>query len=71
MNKNKIIYWTTTGIISAMMLFSAFSYLSNPDMKLAFHVPEIARRSFDIAVSFRKPASVYYFLLKVSIESKK
>ena len=36
MNKNKIIYWTTTGIISAMMLFSAFSYLSNPDMKLAF-----------------------------------
>jgi len=36
MNKNKIIYWTTTGIISAMMLFSAFSYLTNPDMKAAF-----------------------------------
>lgn len=36
MNKNKIIYWTTTGIISAMMLFSAFGYLTNPDMKAAF-----------------------------------
>lgn len=36
MNKNKIIYWTTTGIISAMMLFSAFGYLNNPDMKTAF-----------------------------------
>jgi hypothetical protein len=36
MNKNKIIYWTTTGIISAMMFFSAFSYLTNPDMKAAF-----------------------------------
>jgi hypothetical protein len=36
MNKNKIIYWATTGIISAMMLFSAFSYLTNADMKAAF-----------------------------------
>jgi len=36
MNKNKIIYWTTTGIISAMMLFSGFSYLTNVDMKAAF-----------------------------------
>lgn len=36
MKTNKIIYWTTTGIISAMMLFSAFSYLTNPDMKSAF-----------------------------------
>ena len=36
MNKNKIIYWTTTGIISAMMVFSAYGYFSNPDMKAAF-----------------------------------
>lgn len=36
MNKNKIIYWTTTGIISAMMLFSAFGYFTNADMKAAF-----------------------------------
>lgn len=34
--KNKIIYWTTTGIITAMMLFSAFGYFTNPDMKAAF-----------------------------------
>lgn len=36
MKKNKIIYWTTTGIITAMMLFSAFGYFTNPDMKAAF-----------------------------------
>ncbi|WP_298148326.1 DoxX family protein [Flavobacterium sp.] len=36
MNKNKIIYWTTTGIISAMMLFSAFGYFTNEEMKAAF-----------------------------------
>jgi hypothetical protein len=36
MNKDKIIYWTTTGIITAMMLFSAFGYFTNPNMKLAF-----------------------------------
>lgn len=33
---NKIIYWVTTGIISVMMLFSAFGYFTNPDMKAAF-----------------------------------
>lgn len=36
MNKNKIIYWTATGIITAMMLFSAFGYITNPDLKAAF-----------------------------------
>ncbi|PJJ09780.1 DoxX-like protein [Flavobacterium sp. 1] len=36
MNKNKIIYWATTGIICAMMVFSAYGYFSNPDMKAAF-----------------------------------
>ncbi|WP_299289298.1 DoxX family protein [uncultured Mucilaginibacter sp.] len=36
MKKNKIIYWTATGIIGAMMLFSAFSYLTNQEMKAAF-----------------------------------
>jgi|SRR6218665_560910 len=36
MNTNKIIYWATTGIISAMMLFSAFGYFTSPDMKAAF-----------------------------------
>lgn len=36
MKTNKIIYWITTGIITAMMLFSAFGYFTNPDMKAAF-----------------------------------
>ena len=36
MKKNKIIYWTSTSIISAMMLFSAFGYFTNEDMKNGF-----------------------------------
>ena len=36
MKKDKIIYWATTGILGAMMLFSAFSYFTNEDMKAAF-----------------------------------
>lgn len=36
MKKDKIIYWTTTGIISAMMLFSAYGYFTNQEMKGAF-----------------------------------
>ena len=36
MNKNKIIFWVTTGLVAAMMLFSAFGYFTNPDMKAAF-----------------------------------
>jgi len=36
MKTTKIIYWATTGIITAMMLFSAFGYFTNADMKAAF-----------------------------------
>lgn len=36
MKTNKIIYWASTGIISAMMIFSAYGYFSSPDMKAAF-----------------------------------
>ena len=36
MKTNKIIYWVSTGIISAMMLFSAFGYFTSPEMKAAF-----------------------------------
>ena len=33
----KISYWATTGVVGLMMAYSAFSYLTNPDMKQAFH----------------------------------
>lgn len=36
MKKNKIIYWTTTGIFALMMVFSAYSYLSKPELVAAF-----------------------------------
>jgi DoxX-like family len=36
MKKNKIIYWITTGLITLMMVFSAYSYVSKPEMEAAF-----------------------------------
>jgi len=36
MKKEKIIYWSTTGIVTAMMLFSAYGYFTNQEMKGAF-----------------------------------
>ncbi len=36
MNKNNIIYWTTTSIIALMMGFSGVAYLTNPDIKVEF-----------------------------------
>ena len=36
MNKLKIAYWITTGIFSAMMLFSAAMYFTNPQMAQTF-----------------------------------
>ncbi|WP_159471160.1 DoxX family protein [Dyadobacter sp. 3J3] len=36
MKKNKIIYWASTGIVGTMMLFTAFKYLTNQEMKEAF-----------------------------------
>jgi hypothetical protein len=39
MKKDKIIYWISTGIISAMMLFSAFMYLSkSPELLAGFKI---------------------------------
>ena len=36
MSKNKIIFWATTGLVAAMMLFSGVAYFTSPDMKAAF-----------------------------------
>ena len=36
MKKDKIIYWTATGIVAAVMLWSAFNFSLNEEMKGAF-----------------------------------
>jgi DoxX-like family len=36
MKKETIIYWVTTGLVSAMMLFSGFMYFTNPEMAAQF-----------------------------------
>jgi hypothetical protein len=34
--KNKIAYWISTGLVSAMMLFAAYSYLTAPETAAGF-----------------------------------
>jgi hypothetical protein len=36
MKKSQIIYWTTTGIVAAIMLWSAFNFSFNEEMKGGF-----------------------------------
>jgi hypothetical protein len=36
MKKIKILYWSTTGVISSVMLWSALNFSLNPEMKGAF-----------------------------------
>lgn len=36
MNKTRLLYWTTTGIFSAIMLFSGIMYFISPDMIQTF-----------------------------------
>lgn len=52
MKKNKIIYWITTGIISLMMVFSAYSYFYNPMVSQGFQhmgFPDFFRVELGIA----------------------
>lgn len=35
MKTNRIIFWTSTGILASMMLFSGISYLTNDELKAA------------------------------------
>ena len=36
MKQDNIIYWACTGLVSALMLFSAFAYFTKPEMAEAF-----------------------------------
>jgi len=36
MKTTKIIYWVTTGIVTLMMVYSGFAYLTQPAMRQAF-----------------------------------
>ncbi|GAB3650337.1 hypothetical protein GCM10028791_17360 [Echinicola sediminis] len=36
LNKERIIYWLTTGLVAIMMLFSAFAYFTNPEVQASF-----------------------------------
>lgn len=36
MNKSKLVYWISTGLFSAFMLFSAYGYFTDPTFKEAF-----------------------------------
>lgn len=50
--KNKIIFWSTTGILSLMMLFSALAYFTNPEVIAGFETmgyPDYFRVELGIA----------------------
>ena len=52
MKKNTIIYWISTGLLSVMMLFSAYNYITNPQMLEAFkHLgfPDYFRQELAVA----------------------
>jgi membrane-bound ClpP family serine protease len=36
MKNYTLVYWISTGLLAAFMLFSAYNYLTNPDIKGAF-----------------------------------
>jgi hypothetical protein len=36
MKKDQLVFWITTGILAVMMLFSAYNYFTNADIKGAF-----------------------------------
>jgi len=37
MKRMKITYWISTSIVALMMAYSAFAYLTKPEMTMAFH----------------------------------
>lgn len=52
MKSNTIVYWVSTALLSLMMLFSAYSYFTNPDIMGAFkHLgfPDYFRKELAIA----------------------
>ena len=65
MKKNKIIYRIATGIIGAMMLFSAFGYLTNETMKAGFvHLGFPAYFRVELAIA--KIIGVLVLLISIS-----
>lgn len=64
MKKNKIIYWTATGILGTMMLFSGLGYLTNETMKAGFiHLGFPAYFRVELAIA--KIIGVFVLLIPV------
>jgi len=69
MKTTKIIYWVLTGIVALMMFYSAYSYLTNPQMAQAFHhlgFPDY----FRIELAIAKFIGVALLLLPVAARVK-
>lgn len=52
MKKIKVIYWVTTGLVAAVMLYTAFSYFTKAEMKESFErlgFPDFFRIELGIA----------------------
>lgn len=67
MKKERIIYWATTGLFSAMMLFSAYMYFTAPEAKVSFNhlgFPDYFRIELGIAKLFGAIALLLPFIPK-------
>ncbi|MBI1836669.1 MAG: DoxX family protein [Flavobacteriia bacterium] len=70
MKKNNIIYWTSTSILSFLMLFSAINYFTNVEMKNAFiHLGY--PNYFRIELAFAKIIGVALLILPIVSQNLK
>src|SRR5690606_1989 len=63
MKNYKLIFWISTGLFSAFMLFSAFGYLTSEEMKAAFSHFGFPADSFRIQLAIAKVLGVAALLL--------
>ena len=52
--KNKLLYWIPTALVSLMMLFSAYSYFTNPQVKEGFALMQLSADAFRIELAIAK-----------------
>lgn len=61
---NKIIYWTATGLVSLMMLFSTYAYFTDPNVSAGF-IAMGFKDFFRVELGIAKILGVFALLLPV------
>ena len=61
--KNKLLFWIPTALVSIMMLFSAFAYFTNPEIKSGFAAMGLSSDAFRIELAIAKIIGAVMLLL--------